>query len=665
VYHLQISSEHDYYHGYYEVHGTLTPPSGAGVPTVATTELPPATVGVFYSAQIATLGGATAYYSSELPAGLTLNNTTGVISGTPLAAGIFDGTAGNRPKIAFYAANAIGMGGNTEVILTIAKGTPVFVGSVFDAPSVALTSDLLRAAFRAPGDSLGVAPDFTRVTFTVPHPHTPNTTLNAIGTSFNRFGPAVVTATFLGDQNYNAITLVATFTAVDTQPPQAPTALQQNVLGSTSVGLQWAPAIDNFLVKRYEIDVGDGRARLKTRDATLQSQSTATNMVVNGLLAGTAYTIKVYAVDFFDLVSPAGQITVTTAATPPPTTTLSRFRDINNDGIKDELIPGNTPNAFYYDVAEISTQTVTYESWTWDFQADVGIDLGETRNFFAAGWWVPVVDYDTTTINTVRPYFQYLAEDGYDYRLVREVTDPRTGQPTTNVYSIYRDSWLAGVSISGMREWMPDSFWPEDAFFAGPTFLARVGKPIGGVSLPGSSFGVTVGTSRGLGGLLSIPFPGTGKVVISVKDVIGQVLKAGPSVVWQVWDGINQIRVGSTTVGDLIDLGINTSGQFQVGLKLDDSTTVWLNVSVQAPPQPKLAVDANRDGAITSTRRMARRRLRPIDFGSTTMMTKGSCAHGRPGAPTRRMSRTTKRSRVTQTRTATISSSTPNGIWRT
>jgi hypothetical protein len=49
----------------------------------------------------------------------------------------------------------------------------------------------------------------------------------------------------------------------------------------------------------------------------------------------------------------------------------------------------------------------------------------------------------------------------------------------------------------------------------------------------------------------------------------------------------------------LLDLGINTSGEFQVGLKLDDSTQVWFNVSVQLPPAPKLAVDANRDGTIT------------------------------------------------------------------
>jgi hypothetical protein len=66
-----------------------------------------------------------------------------------------------------------------------------------------------------------------------------------------------------------------------------------------------------------------------------------------------------------------------------------------------------------------------------------------------------------------------------------------------------------------------------------------------------------------------------------------------------VWDRINQIRVGTSTVGDLLDIGINTSGEFQVGLKLDDSTQVWFNVSVQPPPAPKLAVDANRDGTIT------------------------------------------------------------------
>jgi len=143
-----------------------------------------------------------------------------------------------------------------------------------------------------------------------------------------------------------------------------------------------------------------------------------------------------------------------------------------------------------------------------------------------------------------------------------------------------------------------NEFTPQE-LDRGSLYLVRYSKPIGSVSLAGQFAAVTVGTARGLGGILTVPSPATGNVVISLKDLANQVLKAGPKVVWEVWDTINQIRVGTSTVGDLLDLGINTSGEFQVGLKLDDSTKVWFNVSVQPPPAPKIAVDANRDGTIT------------------------------------------------------------------
>jgi hypothetical protein len=59
-------------------------------PVIATTTLPNGTVGAAYSAQLQTVGnrsGTWSISSGALPAGLTLNGATGVISGTPTTAG--------------------------------------------------------------------------------------------------------------------------------------------------------------------------------------------------------------------------------------------------------------------------------------------------------------------------------------------------------------------------------------------------------------------------------------------------------------------------------------------------------------------------------------------------------------------------------------------------
>ena len=61
-------------------------------PTISTTSLPDAVVGKAYSATVAATNSPYEYDATSLPAGLTINTTTGAISGTPTKAGTYSVT---------------------------------------------------------------------------------------------------------------------------------------------------------------------------------------------------------------------------------------------------------------------------------------------------------------------------------------------------------------------------------------------------------------------------------------------------------------------------------------------------------------------------------------------------------------------------------------------
>lgn len=83
--------------------------SAPGAPVISTTSLPDAKVGAGYNAQLAASGSGTwSITSGSLPAGITLNGFTGVLSGTPT-------TAGDSQFIVKYTT----LTGNNTKVLTI------------------------------------------------------------------------------------------------------------------------------------------------------------------------------------------------------------------------------------------------------------------------------------------------------------------------------------------------------------------------------------------------------------------------------------------------------------------------------------------------------------------------------------------------------------------
>lgn len=111
------------------------------VPTITTTSLPTATTGKAYSATIAVTGGAgTLTYSisiGTLPAGLTLNSSTGAITGTPTGSG---GTANFTYKVT-DSSSAGAMSATQNLSITVSGGLAI--------TTTTLPNDLLNTAYSA------------------------------------------------------------------------------------------------------------------------------------------------------------------------------------------------------------------------------------------------------------------------------------------------------------------------------------------------------------------------------------------------------------------------------------------------------------------------------------------------------------------------------------
>ncbi|WP_133247562.1 putative Ig domain-containing protein, partial [Arthrobacter sp. H-02-3] len=250
---------------------TITVNTAQAAP-VFTASTPPATatVGTAYTYTFAASGNPAPTFrvsSGALPAGLSLNATTGVLSGTPTAAGpaTFTVTATNG-----VSPDAV----TPSITITVntAQTAPVFTAST--PPATATVGTAYTYTFAASGNP---APTFRVSSGALPAGLSLNTTTGVLSGTPTAAGPATFTVTATNGVSPDAVTPSITITVnPDTTAPTAPTNLSA-VAGSGQISLAWSASTDNVGVTRYNI----------SRNGAAIGTATGTSFVDGSVVAGT------------------------------------------------------------------------------------------------------------------------------------------------------------------------------------------------------------------------------------------------------------------------------------------------------------------------------------------------------------------------------------------
>jgi hypothetical protein len=303
----------------------------------------------------------------------------------------------------------------------------------------------------------------------------------------------------------------------------------------------------------------------------------------------------------------AGNVTATATYQFPGTQPI--WFDVNDDGIRDEVAPRGVLG-FNYAIENIWT-SYEDESDDWDIFFDWR-DLWWPDGFSIDNFPNLWLNYRPSVITSATTWIDWFAvfdaEVGEEYRIM--------GWKGGDGY------WgdYASITLGSGDNLHPTIDMPSlhaEEFLAFQFVRARISKPLGFVSIGGATTGV-LGTSMGSGGVIEILLP-TGGAIINVSDLANKVIKAGPEIVWEVWDAINNIKIGTgtTTLGGILNtanLGITTGGEWYVGFKFGELSMVWITLRAPQPILEPITLDGgippyNTSGLELGTQRTFRLRF--------------------------------------------------------
>lgn len=241
----------------------ITNPSPAGSPVISSATADTAVIGSAFSYAVTASPAATAFSASGLPAGLSIDSTTGIISGTP-------GTTGAFP-VTLYAANSSGSGSAVLMLNVVSNVPPAPPAS----PALAKETDsTIRISWAA---SAGATSYTVKRSLTAGGPYT-TIVSGATGTSY-------VDATAYPGHNYYIITAVAGSLEGDASaevtlqlPPTIPSApLVENANGLIHLSWPAAEGADAYNVKRSTVRGGPYTTIASGLTATQYTDNTVTN----------------------------------------------------------------------------------------------------------------------------------------------------------------------------------------------------------------------------------------------------------------------------------------------------------------------------------------------------------------------------------------------------
>ena len=311
-------------------------------------------VGSSFSYQITASNSPTSYGATGLPAGLSVNATTGVISGTPTAAG--------TSTVTLSATNSTGTGSAT-LTLTVAAvsggstASIAFVQAAAKATSASATS--LTTSFTAntlAGDVILVGFDFSTSASASSITDSQGNTFTEVGSQLTspggsrsrvyaakniKGGADTVTVTLSGSSSWLEIYLTE-YSGVDTVTPVDAQAGASGSAASVSSGnattTQAGDVIYGYCVADWKCSAGSGFA----------ARSTLNNNLIEDMQAGAAgsYAAKATANNGWTMQLVALKVSSGTATQPPVISSATSASGTSGSAFSYQIAASNSPTSY-------------------------------------------------------------------------------------------------------------------------------------------------------------------------------------------------------------------------------------------------------------------------------------------------------------------------------